>query len=169
MKFVNKCCLFLFVLTSFKCCGQNTSSSTSFKAEDVIGVWQAERYDEGSGWPDTYQFFPDKRFIFNFSQYDGSKRILRILGTYKVENNSIVLQIENTVEAVGGHLTRSTITSLSDTWEIADYTVKTVKQNNTEPEIILIKKCVPGDYPKPCILLDGREYFRMDKDPSKYN
>jgi hypothetical protein len=168
MKSVNRYKFLLLILT-FECCGQTTSKSISQDlVSDIVGVWQAERFDEGSGWPDTYQFFSDKRFVFNFSQYDGSKRILRIAGTYKIEKGTLLLTIENTVEAVGGYLTRSTITSLSDSWELTDYDVQTVKQNNKEPETIMLKQC-DGSYPKECLLLDARKYFRMDKDPFKYN
>jgi hypothetical protein len=167
MRFVNRFKFFLIII-AFECCGQTSSTPSKELVPDIVGVWQAERYDEGSGWPDAYQFFSDKRFVFNFSQYDGSKRILRIQGTYKIENETLLLTIENTIEAVGGYLTRSTITSLSDSWELTDYTVKTVKQNNEEPEVVKLKRC-QGSFPKECILLDARKYFKMDKDPLKYN
>src|ERR1044071_1351034 len=101
---------FLLIMVAFECCGQTSPTTSSYDPVfDIVGVWQAERYDEGSGWPDTYQFFSDKKFIFNFSQYDGSKRILRINGAYKIKQDTLVLTIESTVEAVGGYLTRSTI------------------------------------------------------------
>lgn len=164
MKFVSKFSV-LFIIITFECCGQSSSSADKI---DVVGVWQAEAYDESAAWPDAYQFFTDKKFVFNFSQYDGSKRILRINGTYKIENGSLLLQVQSTIEAVGGYLTRSTITSLSDSWELTDYSVQEVKQNNKEPEVIKLKKC-EGSYPKECFLLDGRKYFRMDTDPTKYN
>ncbi|HYC85220.1 MAG TPA: hypothetical protein VEB86_08365 [Chryseosolibacter sp.] len=160
----------MLIIIAFECCGQTSSTPSSRDniAFDIVGVWQAEKYDEGSGWPDTYQFFSDRTFVFNFSQYDGSKRILRIKGTYKIEKGTLLLMIENTVEAVGGYLTRSTLTSLSDSWELTDYEIQTVKQNNPEPETVKLKTC-EGSYPKECLLLDARKYFRMDKDPSKYN
>ena len=165
MKFVSRIKFFLIII-AFECCGQSSPSSTG--KMDIVGVWQAERYDEAAAWPDAYQFFADYKFVFNFSQYDGSKRILRIVGTYKIENGTLLLQIESTVEAVGGYLTRSTITSLSDSWELTDYSVQIVKQTNKEPEVVKLKQC-EGTYPKECLLLGGRKYFRMDKDATKYN
>jgi hypothetical protein len=164
MKFVNKCSI-LFIVIAFECCGQSSSSGNKI---DMVGVWQAEAYDESAAWPDAYQFFPDKKFVFNFSQYDGSKRILRINGTYRIENGSLLLQVESTLEAIGGYLTRGTLTSLSDSWELVDYSVQTIQQNKREPEDVKIEQC-EGSYPKECLLLDGRKYFRMDKDPTKYN
>jgi hypothetical protein len=157
----------LLLMIAIGSCGQSTSGKVN-PSLDLVGVWQAERYDEADAWPDTYQFFADGRFVFNFSQYDGSKRILRINGSYSTKGDSVVLNIESTLEAIGGYLTRSTITSLSDTWELNDYSVQTVKQNNKEPEIIKVRDC-QTTFPKECRLFDGRKYFRMDKDPTKYN
>jgi hypothetical protein len=164
MKFVIKCSALLFIIFTFECCGQGSSKGD----KDIVGVWQAEAYDESAAWPDAYQFFADKRFVFNFSQYDGAKRILRINGTYSIANDSILLSIESTVEAIGGYLTRSTTTTLSDSWELEDYSVQTIKQNNKESEVIRIRKC-DTSYPKECLIFAGRKYFRMDKDPTKYN
>jgi hypothetical protein len=158
----------LLLIVAIGSCSQSTSEKKVDTLLDLVGVWQAERYDEADAWPDTYQFFTDGKFVFNFSQYDGSKRILRIHGRYLTSNDSVFLNIESTVEAVGGYLTRSTITSLSDTWELTDYSVQTIKQSKREPEIIKVRQC-QTTYPKECLLFDGRKYFRMDKDPTKYN
>ncbi|MGC3946373.1 MAG: hypothetical protein QM762_17945 [Chryseolinea sp.] len=162
MTLVNKIFILLLLLTV------NCSAQTS-ESKSIVGVWQADSHLESSAWPDTYQFFADGRFVFNFSQYDGAKRILRILGTYTFKERKIKLFVATTVEAVGGHLTRSTITSLSDSWELVDYTIATFKQDPDEPEEISIKECKGGDNPKPCALFDSRTYFRMDSDPLKYN
>lgn len=149
--------------------GQSTSRKVNSPLPlDVVGVWQAKHYEEPDAWPETYQFFADGTFVFNFSQYDGAKRILRINGKYSAENDSILLNIESTVEAVGGRLTRSSMTSMSGGWEVTDYSVQTIKQRNKEPEIISVRQCVTS-YPKDCLLFDGINYFRMDKDPTKYN
>lgn len=157
--------LLIFVLLD--CCAQSNKNESE-NGYDLVGVWQADRYDEAAAWPDTYQFFSDGKFVFNFSQYDGSKRILRILGTYRLETGKVYLKVEFTEEAVGGYLTRSTITSLSDTWELTDFLVEMVKQSNSEDEIVNMEAC-KEQYPKDCLLLDKRKYYRMSRDPEKYD
>lgn len=134
---------------------------------DLVGIWQVRDYLQSSGWPDVYQFFPDGQFMFKPTQYNGLNRILTIGGAYRIEGDTLYLTVKYTDEAIGGELTRSTITTLSDSWELNDYQVQKIPHGGTREVAILIDSC-EENYPKDCVLLDGRKYFRMTNDPTKY-
>jgi len=158
--------VFLVMLSLYSCAQEKKANSNI--NYDFVGVWQSDGFLESAAWPDAYQFYPDGRFVFNLSQYDGSKRILKIIGKYRVEGENLYLKVKFTEEAVGGRMTRSSTTTLSDSWELTDFTVERKEQKGSDEEVIKIGAC-DGESPKDCILLDGRSYFRMDKDPEKYN
>lgn len=158
----------IFILFSLSLYGQNCLQEDIHKPSELIGIWQADNNEDGSAWPDVYRFFDNKKFIFNPNQYDGLKRIFAINGTYRIVENKLYLKVISTTEIEGGHIVRSTITTLSDSWEIVGGKEKEVKQRNKDEEFIEIQQCNNDISKESCIILDGRKYYKMQNDPSKY-
>jgi hypothetical protein len=136
--------------------------------DDILGVWQYESKEIGSAWLDTYQFFSDGTFIFNLSQYDEIKRIIAIKGHYRLTKEAICFKVEYTTELVGGHIVRDNLTSIHGSWALSgNFIKKEIKQPDTKDEyapISFLKESTGSD----CILIDGRKFYRISKDPTAY-
>lgn len=91
-----------------------------------------------------------------------------MLVTYRIVKNRLYLKVTSTTEIEGGHTVRSTITTLSDSWEIVGGKEKVVKQPGKEEEVIEIQRCNNNILKEICLVLDGRKYYKMQNDPTKY-
>lgn len=78
---------------------------TEFDSNELVGIWQASK-TMATGWNDTYQFFPDGKFIFHANQMDCSKRIVSQSGEWN-GYLSIQLLIKEQVVMVGGKLVKA--------------------------------------------------------------
>ena len=136
--------------------------------EELVGIWQVNSDEIASGWLDSYRFFDNKEFIFSPNQFDGLRRIISINGTYRIVNNKLYIKVASTDEVEGGHIERSHLTTLSDTWEIDGGVIKKVIQPERDEEVIEIKRCNNEISKKICILLDGRKYYKLENDPTNY-
>src|SRR5436853_1253916 len=69
----------------------------------IVGVWQNQPA-LGSGWSNTYLFYPDGTFKFFYSQMDCAKRDVSYSGTYTVKGDALRLTKKDKVTVVGGEL-----------------------------------------------------------------
>jgi hypothetical protein len=136
-----------------------TFSYSQNKVIDISGLWQAEQSEVTSMYHDTYQFFPNGRFVFKPDEYNGLNRIIRILGSYEIKDDSIVYEVDSTEELLGGCPIRSEITTLSDTWEIFGGQVKIISCLSKVQQYAILKFCKEPD----CILIDDRNFYRIVK------
>jgi hypothetical protein len=160
--------LLCILLPINSCAHRQQRVDTGISNSELIGIWQADNNDEGSGWSDVYRFFNDGKFIFNPSQYDGLKRIIAINGTYRIKDNILYLNITSTTEMFGGNIVRSTLTTLSDSLEISGGRINEVKYPDREEELIEIQDYLVIEIKKTFIVLDNRRYFKMRNDPTEY-
>ena len=84
------------------------------KSGALIGIWQDGTNEVSSAYLDTYTFSRNNKFEFKPNEYNGLNRIIKISGTYKIQNSEIIFDIETITELVGGKIERSMITTLSD-------------------------------------------------------
>ena len=147
-------------MIALNACGQSSK-------EKLIGIWQAGSDKESSAWLDNYQFFSDGKFVFNFNQYDGSKRIISLNGKYDLQVDTLILIIEYSVEVVGGYITRGS-SAWENEWVIQDAKIKEIKNDNPNKEMAFIEKCSETNSTFPCLMIDTRKYYQMQSDPTKY-
>lgn len=158
----------LLILSSYNCFAQNCTQNNIIDKNELIGIWQADTTEESDAWLDVYRFFENGEFIFNPNQYDGLKRILAINGKYRIVGNNLYLKVSSTTEIVGGHLVRSTIETLSDSWAIEGGQIKKFEQPNKDEEVIEISQHKNTNSKDSFIMLDNRKYYKMRNDPTKY-
>lgn len=131
----------------------------------LIGAWQEKTNEISSTYLGTYQFFPDGKFKYNTNGYDGLQRVLSIKGSYKLDEDTLFLKVESTVEEIGGIIQRSEINTLNDSWEIDNAKVKEVKQPENNYQRIIIETCGDQNNNK-CLILDKRKYYKIFNNPS---
>ncbi len=134
--------------------------------EKLVGVWQASEA-MGSGWSDTYRFFNDSKFIFHTNQMNCAAREISNSGTWKIENNGIVLMIKERVTMVGGKLVPVT-GSCGSKYEPEGAKEKTVKNKTPVRKILSLGKFGKDDLDRWTVLFGKIRFWRYDTDPKKY-
>lgn len=70
---------------------------------DLVGLWHASPH-VAAGWNDRYRFLSDGTFRFEYSQYDGEKRVLDYSGRYRVSGRVLHLTVTRRTVLQGGRL-----------------------------------------------------------------
>ena len=94
-------------------------------SQNITGTWQVNDTLLTSMYQEHYVFSAGNKFAYNTSGYDGMQRILTIGGHYRLAGNVLFLTPEYTVEIRAGTVERSHVTTLNDSWAIADGPSKT--------------------------------------------
>lgn len=137
--------------------------------EELIGIWQADKSELGSGWGDNYQFFEDNTFQFNYNSMSSCRRrIWGVIGNYKLSENKLILTINAALESSGGYIRPGDKEEGEDEFEIAEEKLKIVKQNKLSEITFDIKSIGENEDAKKIIKINERVYFKMHNDPNNY-
>jgi heat shock protein HslJ len=126
------------------------------------GTWQEVNSEVSSNYHDTYTFFQNNKFEFTPTGYNGLNRIIKISGTYKIEENQIKFNVQKITELVGGKIERSRITTLSNSWAIDGGKLVTKKVNEIE-QIATFNFCKTKDANPNCFEIDNNRYFKVNE------
>ena len=155
-------CILLFCYSLLK-----AQSDATILENTLIGIWQAESNEESAAWLESYTFTEKSRFIFRTSQYDGLRRIIGIIGNYRINKDLIYFKADSIIETYGGHIERSKFETLNDSWSFENEEIKTVKIQSNE-ESAIIELCDRNKTNTPCIMIDKRIFYRIKTDPKEY-
>ena len=148
-------CLLLNIINT------NCQTFESKKSNTLIGIWQAGTNEISSAYLDTYTFNENNKFEFKPNEYNGLNRIIKISGTYRIQNSEIIFHTETITELTGGEIERSTTTTLSDSWSIDGGKLITKKINKTKQKASF-KFCKSEGDKQNCFKIDERSYFKID-------
>jgi len=129
----------------------------------LIGCWQSDTAEVSDGPTNCYRFFPDGKFIFEFSSYDETKRIVSLHGTYSLKMGLISFVIMSRVEREGGRIERSPQSASG--WYLRNGKLVTLKQANPEPEETDLALCSKPRQKPLCITIGGSKFFQMSSNP----
>jgi hypothetical protein len=63
-----------FVLITYNSFSQistiNNFRISTIDVKYLIGIWQADTTLDGAAWLDSYQFYSNNNFVFNFNEYN---------------------------------------------------------------------------------------------------
>jgi hypothetical protein len=147
--------LFLFYISVSSFCQTFTNDKCL-----ISGTWQERTNEVSSIYHDTYTFLPNNKFEFKPTGYNGLNRIIKITGTYKIEENQILFKIQSVTELVGGKIQRSMVTTLSDSWEIDGGKLVTKNVNIIEQNANF-NFCKTNNDKLNCIEIDDKTYFKL--------
>lgn len=106
---------------------QNSNEKPEY-LKNIIGKWHASP-EVGAGYNDCYTFAKDRSYIFEYSQFDGEKRIINYKGKWKIiHNNLLSLTITQKTVIEGGEFTKDTTSEVTD-YVLSGGTQKVVKEN----------------------------------------
>ena len=137
---------------------------------ELVGVWQAIP-EVASGWANTYQFFDNGEFKFNFSQMICDNRTLDYSGTWElIGKDKLKLTIKAKTILEGGKLVPAMGSCGSD-YEIEGGEVKNVKLAKLEIQDIQLSSTIidKDNLELKTRRLSGKSFWKFDEDPNKYN
>ena len=148
---------------------QNITEETTM----MIGTWHEVPFI-GSADSQRYHFFPDGKYIFEYSQYDTEKRILSKTGTWTFENGLLTLIVNSMVTVEGGEESAESLLPGDDNNEYAiiNGTIRIVDIKTPESEEYILENFyydignTPGDYLT--VLFNETRYWKYTDDPSVY-
>ena len=139
------------------------------KTRTLVGVWQD--YNEmASGWTNTFQFFPDKRFAFHINSMDCASRDRGYSGTWEIKGENLILDISSEQVIVGGKVVDA-MGSCATEKDIdgGKPVTKAVSPDRTEKKKISIIKIDRSSNKMEMVEIDGKKYWKFENDPSKYD
>jgi hypothetical protein len=159
-------------------CRPSAPSDTKLKRE-LPGIWQ-DVEENASAWSNTYQFFGDGHFVFNYSQMDCAKRELSYSGHWKAIESTLQLSIEQRTVLVGGTFEKALGSCASDL-ELVDGEKKFVDDpapsnhvlSLAPIEVVTIAQFNYRTGKKEAqqrlrTFIDGKQYWKFEDDPTKY-
>jgi hypothetical protein len=155
------------LIVAYEALAQTSTAGLSVLEKKLVGIWHISPA-LGSGWSDTYQFFPNRVFYFNYSQMDCDRRTLSIGGTWRVERDSLILTISNKKIKEGGRLVPATGSCTSQK-EIQGGIVKMVRV--APPEIkrhSIADPIYDRNFDKNRTTIGKTKFWKMSENPEDY-
>ncbi|MBN1639558.1 MAG: hypothetical protein JW866_11355 [Ignavibacteriales bacterium] len=135
---------------------------------NIVGLWQALPF-VASGWDDTYQFFEDGKFTFNYNQMICDKREYSYSGNWEFDSEIIKLTVNERVIHEGGELVPA-MGSCASEYEIEGGEIKTIILD--EPEIIQVRVSDYGideeNMEMQTIKFDNIQFWKIGSNPDIY-
>ncbi|MFZ4592578.1 MAG: hypothetical protein ACOYN6_16375 [Ignavibacteria bacterium] len=139
------------------------------KGYDLVGIWQDSPV-VAAGWSDTYLFYSDGKFVFNYSQMVCDSRDVSYSGTWELrDEGKLNLTIKNKTMIVGGALVKASGSCASE-YEIEGGEEKIIELTNQENISIILSDFTidTENHSIGTMLFNGSRFWRMSNDPKNY-
>jgi len=132
----------------------------------ITGAWQDD-YVAGAVYGQRYHFYADGHYIFEYSQFDESKRVLSEAGVWSLENGTLTLTENSKTLVEGGEKGEP---FFSSEYAIVNGVIKIItieppeKENYDGFEIYKDTKIEQGFW----TMFIGSQYWKLSDDPNLY-
>jgi hypothetical protein len=130
--------------------------------KSITGYWQEGSPETSDARPNCYRFFNDGKFSFELSQYDETKRIISLHGTYRIKDGVLLLVITHRLELQGGSVVWNP--QVRNGWSIEGGKLVKVVQSNSQEEEISLEAC-PRIGKHLCIKIGGDKFSQVSANP----
>ena len=79
-------------------------ATRALSSKSLVGHWQQGSPETPDARPDSDRFFADARFVFELSQFDGSKRLVALRGHWRRVDGGLAFRVTARTELVGGRI-----------------------------------------------------------------
>jgi hypothetical protein len=131
--------------------------------KEIVGVWQKGDSFIAAAYKDTYQFFADGHFIYNFSQFDEIGRIRNLDGWYKLHQDTLYTTIQFRTEKIDG-LVRRGYMAYETEWVLDSARFAIVGQPESAEESCSLKILNNGS-----MMFNKSPYWKISNDPNNYH
>ena len=148
---------------------ENSSQNTPTKLEGsfLVGIWQDSSV-MAAGWSNRYHFYPSGNFHYYTSEMNCSSRDKEKIGTWKFENNTLILTTISEVKIVGGKEITSKgscgTQTIIDGGKISNTVLSTPQVNIYK--VTQVPKTSQDVYSS--IKVDNIQFWKFSNDPASY-
>lgn len=128
----------------------------------IVGLWQVNTPKVADALHDSYKFYRDGSFEFDFDQYDDMKRILSISGKYTIGGDWIRFTVLIRKELVDGIVVRGS-PAFQKGWILIDAKQVTVNEQYSEEAAFEI--CDSLESHPQCIKIDNEKFYKLSDNP----
>jgi hypothetical protein len=160
-------CFSVFYFATF---AQNVDST--IRQQQLIGVWQIDNARVGDALRENFQFFPDGRFILNFSEYDDTQRVLALRGHYRFGNGLLFMTVQSRDEIIGGYFTKGSPGFQRSAFVLEGGKVQTITQIDSagSKDPFVVTKCKVTKSGKIAgIQIDNNKYYKLSENPEAFH
>ncbi len=115
---------------------------------------------------DTFHFFADGKYKFNYNQMDGTKRVLSHAGKWKIAGGELVLKMMEVEMLIGGKWVKASGSTATE-FEIEGGKTITKKILPSEKFPLELGPFVKEDIHL-TTKIDGIKYWKLSSDPTAY-
>jgi uncharacterized protein (TIGR03066 family) len=162
--------LILFMILPLFGMAQKTDSTID--QHQLLGVWQVKTSKLGDALQDHYQFFANGEFVYNFSQYDDTRRVLALKGKYRLTGNKLFMSVQSRIEITGGYFTKGSPGFQTSPFVLEGGTIETFQQVDTtnQHDPFFISGIMTGKTGKIIGLqIDNYKYYKISDNPNAFN
>lgn len=128
----------------------------------LIGTWQVQDTLIAAGMGDTYRFYNDGRFNFDFGSFNYNARFINVSGTYFIQGKYMTFEVDRTVESKGGEISFGDDESDYNSWTIVNDKYTVTKLNKKK----LFRVTYKLSDNKKKLTIAGLQYFKISNDPA---
>ncbi|NNE68606.1 MAG: hypothetical protein HKN33_18720 [Pyrinomonadaceae bacterium] len=132
----------------------------------LIGVWQNSK-GVASGLTDHYKFYKDGRYVFNYNEMDGTKRLLSHSGFWNVHRGRLHIHTNRVALHLGGRWVKSS-GSIATEYEIEGGRIITKSIAPVEKKSYSISSIVLEEEMYTKVDIDGEKFYKLSSDPETY-
>ena len=139
------------------------SSNVQKENPDFVGIWQAYNGTISSALKENFRFYKDGKFRYSVSEYDDFNPMRAINGQYRLEKNTLYLQISSYELLTGFQVTPSEPSFHFGSFQLSGGKITVVKQSDKSPSEHEIK--ILNSSAKATMELDNVKYYKLSGDP----
>jgi hypothetical protein len=129
---------------------------------DLIGTWQIHDTLIKAGMGDTYRFYKNGSFNFDFGSFNFNARFINISGKYLIKSKTLTFEVEKMVESKGGEISFGDNETDYNSWTIVGDKYETKKLSNNK--IFNVSYKLSQD--KKILTIDDELYYRISNSPN---
>lgn len=157
----------LLISNAFTQIASSTNNSALSNTE-IIGVWQINNSTIGNGLAECFRFYSNGKFVYEYDPSDDTRKIVKLKGRYRLEDNQLFITILSRVERVGGRI--ATGAGGTDEYLFTfdnDKMKETIEQGPKELDPLIISK-INKKLKRLDVYINNRRYFKVSSNPDKF-
>ncbi len=149
----------------------NKNENLSDAEKHFIGIWQISPVMT-AGWSNTFSFYGNRKVIKRGNTMDCEKRLLAMIGNWKVLNNQLIIEYTHKANRLGGKFVKAS-GSCGTERELINGKIILAKLNEKEYAKHKISNIELSDpygigYQQYNFSIDAQRYWQKELDPEKY-
>jgi hypothetical protein len=133
---------------------------------EFIGVWQINSPRVGNGYAESFSFFKDGTFIYQYDPSDDTRNITQLKGRYQLDDERLIVAVTHRIERLGGKIMAGGVGTDEYLFVFDNDKLKNVAEVSPKPlDPFFISKVHKVSGKIDC-LINNRHYYKVSTDPN---